>query len=227
MTSLPLEPFALHGGCHCSAIRYKISFAKFDDRPVLNPNHPPNQPDIRAPLLCFDHCSDCRSASGVPVQLWNICPQQSITFSLLRRLDGCFADSGSNPSGGCGGRIDITGDQIVHPNETTKETYLAYYASSKSVWRTFCSQCGTNISFVAFEEAGSETLMDLGVGTLDHESLQLVGIPQRHIWWDSGINWVKLLIEAGETANPHTALPKHPAGDICEIIQGSSPNTEK
>ncbi|OJD14576.1 hypothetical protein AJ78_05094 [Emergomyces pasteurianus Ep9510] len=220
MTSLPLGPFYLHGGCHCSAIRYTISFANFDDRPVLNPNHPPEQPDIKAPLLCFDHCSDCRSASGVPVQFWNICPQKSVTFSLLRRCDDGSSDPVSEPPSGA--RIDITGDRIVHPNEMTKETYLTYYASSKSVWRTFCSQCGTNISFVAFEEEGSETLMDLGVGTLDHESLQLVGTPQRHIWWDSGIDWVKQLMEVGEMAASQNALPKHSAGNIYEIIQETS-----
>ncbi|PGH29063.1 hypothetical protein GX50_08195 [[Emmonsia] crescens] len=216
MTSLPHEPFSLHGGCHCTAIRYTISFPKFDERPVLNPNHPPEQPDVKAPLLCFDHCSDCRSASGVPVQFWNICPQKLITFSLLRQRDDGLPGPVSEPNSA---RINVTADQLVHPNETTKETYLTYYASSKSVWRTFCSRCGTNLSFVAFEEVGSETLMDLGMGTLDHESLQLVGMPQRHIWWDSGVNWVKRLTAKGDAAASQNALPKHPGGNIYEIIQ--------
>ncbi|PGH03028.1 hypothetical protein GX51_04346 [Blastomyces parvus] len=218
MTSLPSEPFSLHGGCHCTAIRYTISFPKFDERPVLNPNHPPEQPDVKAPLICFDHCSDCRTASGVPVQIWNICPQKFITFSLLRRRDDASGSSGP-VSDSKNARIDMTGDQLVHPSDTAKQTYLTYYASSKSVWRTFCSRCGTNMSFVAFEEVGSETLMDLGVGTLDQESLQLVGMPQRHIWWDSGVDWVKRLTAEGDAGSSRDALPKHSGGNIYEIIQ--------
>ncbi|EEH46512.2 uncharacterized protein PADG_02610 [Paracoccidioides brasiliensis Pb18] len=212
----PSEPFSLHGGCHCAAVRYIITFPGYEQRPVLNPNHPPGQPDIKAPLLCFDHCSDCRSASGVPVQIWNICPQEFITFSLLRRSnDSSFDAVGVEEDGA---KIILTGDQLVYPNEVTKDTYLTHYASSKSVWRTFCSRCGTNISFVAFEEEGSETLMDIGVGTLDRSSIDLVGTPHRHIWWNSGIDWVKKLIAEGDGTASNHAIPKHPGGNIYEIL---------
>lgn len=136
MVSLPREPFTLHGCCQCTAIRYTISFPNFDERPVLNPQHPPEQPDVKIPLICFDYCSDCRSASGVPVQSWNVCPKKFIIFPLLHRWNdssGSFAPV-SQPNGA---RIDITGNQLVHPCEMTKQTYLAYFSSSKSVWQRF------------------------------------------------------------------------------------------
>ncbi|PGH12227.1 hypothetical protein AJ79_04407 [Helicocarpus griseus UAMH5409] len=206
MASLPREPFSLQGGCLCRSVRYQITFPKFDERQILNPNHPPDQPDIRAPLVCFDHCNDCRKASGTPVQTWIICPQEYIRFTLLRRSAGAESPT-----------VDMSGNQLVHPNSASEETYLTHYSSSKSVWRTFCCRCGTNISFVAYEEAGSETLMDLLLGTLDRESLELVGMPEHHIWWDLGIGWVKKLTAEGDGSASGNALPRHPKGDIYQL----------
>lgn len=77
----------------------------------------------------------------------------------------------------------------------------------------------TNISFAAFEEAGSETLMDLGLGTLNNGSLQLVGMPQRHIWWDSGIDWVKKLTAAWDADASQHAFPRQSGGNIYEMDQ--------
>ncbi|EER39140.1 predicted protein [Histoplasma capsulatum H143] len=191
MVTLPREPFTLHGCCHCTAIRYTISFPNFDERPVLNPQHPPETRSIVEAL------------QGYP--FWNICPKKFITFPLLHRWNDSSGSSApfSQPNGA---RIDITGNQLVHPCEMTKQTYLAYYSSSKSVWQPF-------------EEAGSETLMGLGLGTLDNGSLQLVGTPQRHIWWDSGIDWVKKLTAAWDADASQNALPRHSGGNIYEMDQ--------
>ncbi|KAK2783648.1 hypothetical protein FQN53_009100 [Emmonsiellopsis sp. PD_33] len=211
MPSIPDGSFSLKGGCYCTAIRYQVSFPKIEDRPSLNPHRTEGQPNIKPPLLTFDHCKDCRRASGAPVQFWNICPQEYISFSLLvRSEDGKVARDGeANDT-----RINISGLQLVHPSEMSRSTFMVHYASSQSVWRTFCSRCGTNISFVAYEEEGVETLMDLGIGTLDDEDLEKVGMPERHLWWNSGIGWVKSLTEEGDGTTPGDGLPKHPTGDI-------------
>lgn len=92
---------------------------------------------------------------------------------------------------------------------------VANYGSSPGVTRTFCGRCGTNL---AYFYAGKGDEIDIVLGSLDTESLEMEVIrPDRHLYWESGINWVKeLLAEGDKSLGNDGKLPRHPAGSRLE-----------
>lgn len=91
---------------------------------------------------------------------------------------------------------------------------LLSYESSPGIRRGFCGTCGTNLTYHSDTTVeGFTEMLDLLLGTVDRE--YLVGLePERHFFWDSGIDWVKKLTSDG--AGP---LPKHP-GDEPMLVKG-------
>ncbi|PGH07255.1 hypothetical protein AJ80_08041 [Polytolypa hystricis UAMH7299] len=220
MSCLPDEAVAMHGGCHCTAIRYTLSIPRVDERPVLVESLVEGEPDLLSPIFCLDHCNDCRKVSGAPVQFWNICSPQFISFSCLKRPEneGRRHATPFPPSDGDGERVTLTGDQILKPSDLTEKTYLTYYASSEDVWRTFCSQCGTNMSFVSVKDLAAFSTMDIPLGTLDREDLERAR-PTRHVHWNRGIDWVRNLTSEGEKVFAEKGLPKHPGGNPQMVVE--------
>jgi len=72
--------------------------------------------------------------------------------------------------------------------------------------RTFCGRCGTHLTFHFTGEpremskrAGWGRILDIPVGTLDKESVEMEGFkPSYQGWIDDGIPWVKRLLKEGE-----------------------------
>ena len=122
MTAYPNTAF---GGCHCGAIRYRVS----------------GQPQF---VGCC-HCKDCRGTTGAPMAVF-------VTYSA---------------------------DNILFASEQRK-----IYASSPGVARTFCSNCGTPLSYEA--EWAGQTVIGLHVSTFDEPGNFP---PDKHVFDVDRINW--------------------------------------
>jgi len=96
---------------------------------------------------------------------------------------------------------------------------FGHYKSSPEVSRYFCNRCGTNLIFVN-EKQRVETLeMDIVLGTLDKEGLEMEGMrPDRHIYWDYGVGWMKRIVAEGDSVIDGKKMPKHPEGSRKVVI---------
>ncbi len=56
-------------------------------------------------------------------------------------------------------------------------------------------------------------IVDIAVGTLDRESIEVVR-PDRHGWWEDGVEWIRRLVSDGDGG----ALIKHPGEKISEEV---------
>lgn len=209
MAFLPPTPLTLTGGCMCTALRYEITIPALPSRPLLpraapTPINPAGDTiPTRLPLIDIDHCTPCRRACGSLFQCWFICQQSWVSFTLQPRplsLPRAGSASYTEPFDAADG-IKYSCAEVVDPSEEVLErTYLGHWNSSENVHRCFCSRCGTGVTYCASKERGSEWtlggMVDVAVGTLDTESLEVVR-PDRHGWWDLGIGWVKELVGAG------------------------------
>ncbi|KAI1956705.1 hypothetical protein LOZ58_006208 [Ophidiomyces ophidiicola] len=242
MAHTPSEPFTLTGGCFCKAIRYKITAPARGDRPGLpgvadtrvpplpgKPISPPvkqsDQPRIptKLPVIDFDHCADCRHASGSVAQCWFICPPEWVEWTLRHR-----PGFGKDEEGGTEVRLTtleacVSSTVEASTTESTipATTYMAHYKSSSRVTRTFCVQCGTNLTYHYARDPSSSSssslppfpaLIDITTGSLDDGSLVRVHV-DRQTWWDSGVGWVKRIMRWGDGG-----LMKHPKGTTTQEI---------
>jgi hypothetical protein len=205
--TLPKTPFQLHGGCFCSAIRYTISVPTLSERKALpqspaNLNRllvPANEVNERMPIISFDHCNSCRRVPGSLVESWFICPPEWVTFTLQPRTSTSSPDAD--------GPIKREAMEYLQTDESLPErTYLTHFKSSEHSNRTFCGKCGTHISFFKTgpmtplrQAMGS--FIDVAVGTLDKESVEMEGFaPSFQVWDKDGISWVVKLINEGKKA---------------------------
>jgi hypothetical protein len=241
MSSLPPGPLSLTGGCSCSAIRYTISIPAYPSRDIFAYNQSAStsaghhhgagagpssssSPDTaaRLPLITLDHCQDCRRATGTVLQSWLICPRAWVSFSLQPRpADGdddderepSYADPFSPTEA-----VAFSPHRVVSPDaDLLRWSYLACFQSSPDVRRCFCARCGTTLTY-AFTgtlppDAKMPPLVDVALGSLDADCLAGVK-PERHCWWDDGVDWVKKLVWKGDTS-----LLRHPAGRINQLVK--------
>lgn len=103
---------------------------------------------------------------------------------------------------------------VTGSEDLIKETYLGRFVSSPNTHRTFCTRCGTGISFCyAGTRPESWTLgpiVDVALGSLDLESVEREGVrPERHGWWEDGVGWIKKLVSEGDGG-----LIRHPTGAV-------------
>ncbi|KAL2020568.1 hypothetical protein VTK56DRAFT_8156 [Thermocarpiscus australiensis] len=181
--------------------------------------------DTRLPFVFLDHCQSCRRACGGLLQCWLICPQSWVEFDLLRRdgqeeqdaVEACYRayptaevvtggvaehDRGEASGGGGGG---------------SGGTYLGHYLSSPEVHRCFCRRCGTGLTYCRTMPRGPGwtlgEIVDIAVGTLDRESIEVVR-PDRHGWWEDGVDWIRRLVAEGDGG-----LIKHPGGRVSEEVK--------
>lgn len=205
MSSLPVTPFEVHGGCFCKAITYTISIPAFESRPEHR--QPPRNPfgaqtkvAERLPVISIDHCNSCRRVAGVVVQAWLICPQRWATFSLLARNFGPDSNAAEE-------RITPKSTaEILRPSkELEEQTYIKAFDSSEYAHRTFCGRCGTQLTFLYSgpddemkKEENWGPHFDITLGTLEQESAEMEGMrPARQGWVIDGIEWVKEVFEEG------------------------------
>ncbi|KAK2756715.1 hypothetical protein FQN54_005161 [Arachnomyces sp. PD_36] len=196
------------------------------------------------PVIPLDHCETCRSVSGGIIQCWIISPLEWVKWDLLPRVPN-QKPSYHHPQAASDGddraspvqnnpkseirwldipSIDVVARETKMGQRTgastttgasTENTYMNYLHSTEKVTRTFCSRCGTNLSFFYDRPASSPVppIVDIAVGSLDAESLSAIH-PDRHNWWASGVPWVQRLLREGDGG-----LMRHPTGSLATVAK--------
>lgn len=205
MAFLPKEPLTLTGGCFCGACRYTVSVPALDDRP-LHPTAKPTPISIaesvptRIPVIDIDHCITCRRTSGVIVQVWFICPADWVKWELQTTSGNTNTFSTADAVGPV-------------PKDQSTQTQLKRFQASDHATRSFCGNCGTNLTYYSHKRYGPEAVVDIAVGSMDQESLELAK-PDRHGWWDFGTGWIQDLVTKG-----NGVLIKHSTGDMSQVVE--------
>ena len=217
MSQLPLEKFTLNGGCYCSAVRYKISIPSYQERPVRDTKEQnENRGELRFPSISFDHCNDCRKATGTLVASWIICPQSWVKWSVPASNSQFPIPTGCSESTDTKGgeRVEIASEMFVK-RPTSLVGFVTAFNSSPETWRTFCTRCGTNLSFVCLTGRGGDQStvpeIDVNFGSLDRESLERQGVrPSAHFYCKYGIDWVQKVLWEGDSSIGGQTLPQYP-----------------
>ncbi|KAF4555777.1 Hypothetical protein D9617_2g057410 [Elsinoe fawcettii] len=158
------------------------------------------------PLVSWCHCTSCRVGSGGLLASWLGAPQSWVTFTT-RGLD------------------DITQQHavkdVVLGSQAVKGTSIGVYSHTSGNFRTFCTRCGSSLTF-AEEEAecsrGMGALVDIATGTLDNASLDRVRA-DRHTWWSDGREWIMDICHRGDEKSL-----KHVKGTMSEDVERAAQN---
>lgn len=215
MAHLPREALNLTGGCCCKAIRYTISIPAWDQRPVVpgalkTPISASEDVETRMPLIDLDHCNNCREISGAIIQAWFIVPVGWAEWDVAMVDDAGVAESSL--------RTVLSTVDAVGPMETgtpSAPTYVTRFNRSDRATRTFCSRCGTNLTYLSHKRLNTPmAFVDIAVGSLDREYLELVK-PDRHGWWEYGVGWIKELLRNGDGG----FMIRHATGDVSKAVE--------
>lgn len=175
----------------------------------MNPYHDPGQfiGDLRIPMICICHCNDCRRATSsiLPIGLVTHLPTVSVC------LDG--SESGTDETWLPAAEV------FDYKSISNRKASLTFYKSSEGRTRWFCGRCGTNLAYsidpgVIPEEWDWPKMLDIWLGTVDREDLegeQLV--PERQLWCDKGVNWIRKFATAGAGG-----IPEHPLSKINVVV---------
>ena len=203
---LPEGPLTLHGGCSCRAIRYKIDIPPASQRPF----NPSSENTIRLPYAVLCHCEDCRRATAGLFLSGFFTPAEMVKVSLLSRSSPMLSSSiyYTNQAVGDAQREWVPATEVFAPGIAPSDSFLTTYKSSEAVYRTFCGRCGTPLTVSLYPMPESwPTMLDIMLGSMDREDLKDEYMaPERQFFWNSGITWVKELINQG-----NTSIIKHPS----------------
>ncbi|KIV87429.1 hypothetical protein PV11_02974 [Exophiala sideris] len=208
MAFLPKEALTLTGGCYCKAILYTIKVPAWDHRPAVpnaleTPISTTESVETRVPVVGIDHCNTCRQVAGAIVQCWLICPAGWVEWDVLPM------DPGAE-------HLHLSTIDAIGPlrDEAAPSTYVTRFNASDKATRTFCSRCGTTLTYISHKRIGTPlATVDITVGSLDAESLKLTK-PDRHNWWDYGVEWVQALFTKGDGG----FLIKHGNSDLSKAL---------
>ncbi len=237
---LPSDPLVLRGGCNCGAIRYRVSVPEFASRPI-HFGFPPEAADDpstpRLPLICTDHCNDCRTATSSILPSWILTPADMYAISCLPRPP---REAGENdgtgpfempmlplaprkPAADSERPPYVPAHDLLRGAQGTRGTWLQLYVSRDRfsgtgkpmrTVRSFCGRCGTNLTYLADPMPyGFPDMIDVILGTVDRADLEKEWMqPERQLWWNNGIPWVKEMV-GGMSGQ------KHPIYSPAEIVE--------
>ncbi|KIW81881.1 hypothetical protein Z517_04907 [Fonsecaea pedrosoi CBS 271.37] len=206
MSYLPREAVNLTGGCYCQAIRYTVRVPAWDNRPAVpgaleTPISSTEKIQTRLPLIDIDHCGDCRRQAGCLVQCWLIIPVDWVEWDMQLK------ETAGNEQ-----ILRLSTRDAVGPaseTESSSSNYVSRFCCTDSATRAFCSRCGTNLTYLNHEYLDTpQAFVDITVGSLDLEFVKLAK-PDRHGWWDFGVDWIKTLLRMGDGG----FLIRHHTGD--------------
>ncbi len=214
---LPDHPFIVHGGCNCRAIRYKISIPAVVSRP-LNPYYVDgNNEGFRVPMVAIDHCNDCRRATGSVLPIWFATPIAYVTSSVIpRSAPAAQLDAAKAGADEARGQWLPAEDVFQSGGPASRDSFLTFYESSENRTRSFCSRCGTYLAYrIQPTIEGWPDMIDILLGTVDREFLNEEWLtPERQMWWDCGLDWVRKFATIGAGT-----LPKHPTYKMNELVE--------
>jgi len=213
---LPNDALDIAGGCNCGALRYRVAIPALRERPL----HPlaPTEAPVPLPFLAIDHCNDCRRATGSLLPAWICVPISMCSISLVRATSATLAPVAASRTGQAEeqrGPWTLASDVFI-PTAATADTdhFLKSYNSSHQRWRWFCARCGTNVAYTAVVPEGFPDMLDITLGSVDRRYLDGEAlVPERHLWWDYGIDWVRRLATKG-----YGGLPIHPNYRLQETV---------
>jgi hypothetical protein len=142
-------------------------------------------------MVATDHYNDCRRATGDVLLVWFCTPTEFVSASILLYSSEMKGDKEGERSPW------VRAAEIFVPRG--KESWLRFYESSPGRRRSFCGRCGTNLSFVPFPvPEGWPDRLDFVLGSVDRVCLEGNALrPERQLWWDYGIEWVKEMTVKG------------------------------
>jgi hypothetical protein len=201
---LPPEAVTISGGCNCSAIRYRVSIPCISERPI----HPTfnvasGKELVRLPFVCVDHCNDCRRATGALLGVVLCSPTSYVEISLLPAPE----TPTNNAIPEDDQRTWVPAEEIFPPGTKSRDnTTLSFYTSSEGRTRAFCSNCGTQFGYSAYPYPKPwPRMLDIWIGSVDQKDLEKEWlVPERHLWWDVGIEWIRKFGAEGSGG-----VPKH------------------
>jgi hypothetical protein len=211
---LPDNALSVEGGCNCGAVRYRLDIPMLAERPL----HPlaPKETPVPMPFLVLDHCNDCRRATGSLLPAWICVPIDMAFASLTRTSSATLAPKAAARGGQAEERRGpwTPASDIFDPTPADTDHFLKSYESSNERWRWFCARCGTNVAYTAIMPAGFPNMVDITIGSVDRRHLEGNAlVPERHLWWDYGIGWIRCLATKG-----YGALPIHPDYRIANTV---------
>ena len=186
----------------CRAIRYKIDVPPVSQRPL----RPGSENPTHLPITIFCHCDDCRRATASLVLSGFFVPKDMVSVSLQSRsspppskiskaIDPIYDDAN---------RSWVPASEVFAPSTTIADSFLSAYKSSDFVYRYFCARCGTNIA--CFRHPMPEhwpQMLDVLLGGIDREDLKNdFLIPDKHVFWESGVPWFTKLLDEGNAKIP-------------------------
>lgn len=207
------EALTIHGGCNCRAVRYRIEVPPVSQRPI----HPWSDGAVKLPMIVLCHCNDCRRASAGLTLAGFCAPVQFVQVSLLPRPSTLPPPVATRvePKDDDLERVWLPASEIFAPSTPPADSSLATYQPSAGVARTFCSRCGTNLTYTRHPmPAGWPAVVDILLGTVDRGDLENDALaPERHVWWDKGISWIRRLY------NDDGGLPRHPLSNLTDVVE--------
>lgn len=262
---LPATPLTVHGGCNCRAVRYTIQIPVLSERllhPSVATRVPPELKDTiacRLPFVTWDHCNDCRNATGALLPAFLCTPASTVTVTCVlsdsaltlseenRQYPeaGIAVPAGKFPMPHRDGQHGLTaaaaeytitqpGLDLLAPPFTgasaERSTWLRNYGSSEGRTRTFCGRCGTPLVYnVRPMPAGWPEMLDFVLGTIDREDLEREtedggtvsggfahGLlqPERQLWWERGIPWLRRVVQGFEGPKHDSYAPDEEITDL-------------
>lgn len=208
---LPAEALTIEGGCNCRAICFRIDIPAIEQRPLhfARGSEGPHE-KVHLPMVVSDHCNDCRRATGSILPFWICTPISMVSTSWIPRSNQNVSETAER------GRQWFPATEIFNPSARSENTFLTFFESSEGRRRSFCGRCGTNLSYAIFPTPEEwPEMLDIALGTIDRKFLELQALaPERQLWWDCGIDWIKQL-SVGGAGN----LTRHLSYDVGDIVQ--------
>lgn len=214
---LPDDAPRIEGGCYC------VEIPALTERPLC-PLAPTEAP-VSMPSLAIDHCNDCRHATGSVLPAWLYAPLDICSITLVAASCATLAPKAAAREGQA---QELSSSWLLAANifatspvstNTINYRFLTSYESSHERWRWFCARCGTGIAYTAAMPAGFPSMLDITFGSIDHRHFDSEAlVPERHLWWNYGIYWIRRLATKG-----YGTLPIHSDYRIAETVSHIKP----